>query len=533
MGSVYVAIQEPIGRKVALKVMKPELVKDEAARKRFTREAEAVSKLQHPNTITLIDYGESDGNMFIAMEFLDGRPLSDLLKDAGPLPLVRAVDIVSQVARALVEAHGQGIIHRDMKPENIFVSSVDDGRDFVKVLDFGIAKLQDTQRETKITQAGYVCGTPEYMSPEQARGEDLDGRTDLYALSVMFWELLEGNIPFNASTPLGIVLKHQTAEIPEIKAVVPASIKAFIYQGMSKDREDRFESAQAFLNALADASPSDLGSYQVAQTRATRDVEVSTPRPIRETDGVVSFSDPAVPATSKGNKSPMLILLAVFFVVILGGGAAAFALMPKESAEESGPTAAVEDTGHLPTAVAPVAKPSLRLTSEPSGASVFAGENKLGVTPFDYVGEANEVLSLTVKSEGFAALNKEVTLAETGAKEVAVVLTPEVSKKVETILHSTPKQAVVRRDGVSLGVTPVAFKEPVDSAPFEIEVSKKGFVTRTIEITPGDANQEVTVELKKAAKVARVSGKKPPKKAETPPKDVKKKPPKNKYKLVH
>ncbi|MEL6179423.1 MAG: serine/threonine-protein kinase, partial [Myxococcota bacterium] len=230
MGRVYIALQRPIARKVALKVMRRELVFDNSSKKRFLREALAVSKLTHPNTITIIDYGDQEELCFIAMEFLDGMSLDRLLRE-GPMPLQRAVNIVGQIARSLSEAHRKGVIHRDLKPENIFVCEVDGNPDFVKVLDFGIARIQLEEGGggvTRITREGYVCGTPEYMSPEQARGDEVDGRTDIYALGVMFWEMLEGEVPYDAPTPLGTVLKHQSDPVPPLsRRDLPEAIKQF------------------------------------------------------------------------------------------------------------------------------------------------------------------------------------------------------------------------------------------------------------------------------------------------------------------
>ena len=221
MGKVYLAEQLPMGRKVALKVLRPDLSSDEAAVKRFFREALAVSRLQHPNTVTLFDYGESEkGDLFIAMEYLEGMSLKDLLAVTPKPSANRVLGIIAQVALSLAEAHRKEIVHRDLKPDNIILSDIDGQPDFVKVIDFGIAHLTAASGDSRITQAGFVCGTPEYMSPEQARGDSLDGRSDLYSLGIIFFEMLEGYLPFVGETPLATVLKHQTDEAPPCRQLI-------------------------------------------------------------------------------------------------------------------------------------------------------------------------------------------------------------------------------------------------------------------------------------------------------------------------
>ena len=206
MGRVYKARQISLDKAVVLKVLHPHFNNDPQLVQRFQREARAASRLNHPNSISIIDFGQADdGTLFMAMELLHGKDLFTLLQEEFPIPEERLARIMVQVSSALAEAHDQNIIHRDLKPENIMVEDRRDQKDFVKVLDFGIAKIQDPSDENgrALTQQGMVCGTPEYMSPEQARGETLDARSDIYALGVLMYQMVTGDLPFKAETALG------------------------------------------------------------------------------------------------------------------------------------------------------------------------------------------------------------------------------------------------------------------------------------------------------------------------------------------
>ena len=255
MGKVYLAEQLSLSKDVAIKVLHKHLAGDEQLARRFHREAKSASLLDHPNSIAIIDFGQDiDGSLYIAMEFLQGTDLAEILEERFPLPLSRIVKILGQVCLALDEAHHQKIVHRDLKPENVMVMNKRGEEDFVKVCDFGIAKVQDPKGdnpESAITMAGIVCGTPEYMSPEQARGETLDGRSDVYALGVMLYQLITGELPFTGETALGIVTKHLTdlpvpprQKRPDLD--IHAALEAFILRTMSKERERRPSSALAF-----------------------------------------------------------------------------------------------------------------------------------------------------------------------------------------------------------------------------------------------------------------------------------------------
>ena len=258
MGAVYKARQLALDKDIAIKVLHGEHAGDAMFAARFQREAKAASKLDHPNSMRVLDFGqEPDGLLYIAMELLPGRDLFHVILEDWPISTERAADIMTQALAALAVAHDMGIVHRDLKPENIMLMSGTDDegrpRDVVKVCDFGIAKFTDAPEDRstgggqKLTTQGIVVGTPEYMSPEQGKGETLDARSDLYSMGVLLYQLLTGRLPFDAETALGIVLKHVTEEPLPPRKVNPAAdarLEAICLKAMRKKREDRYQGAR-------------------------------------------------------------------------------------------------------------------------------------------------------------------------------------------------------------------------------------------------------------------------------------------------
>ncbi|MGB0589741.1 MAG: serine/threonine-protein kinase [Myxococcota bacterium] len=221
MGAVFKARQVQMGREVALKVIHRRLCQDEKQIQRFEQEARTSSKLNHPNSIRVFDYGTSDdGRLFMAMEFLKGKTLGQLITDEGTIHPDRVAHIARQMFKSLAEAHELGLVHRDLKPENIFICEIFGETDFVKVLDFGIAKaIGPTEEDAKLTQTGFICGTPRYLSPEQALGQAVDGRADLYSVGVLMYEMLTGRPPFIGENPISIVMKHVHDDPPPIVGI--------------------------------------------------------------------------------------------------------------------------------------------------------------------------------------------------------------------------------------------------------------------------------------------------------------------------
>src|SRR4051812_32702484 len=256
MGRVYRAEQRMLGRTVAVKVIHPHLLGDESAAARFIAEARAASRLNHPHSVGVIDFGKTDdGQLYLVMEFLRGRDLARVAYEEGPLPLRRIIDVLRQALAALAEAHHLGIVHRDLKPENIVLEPLRSGGDFVKVVDFGLAKMIEGPRLTAITTPGIICGTPDYMAPEQGRGAAIDARTDLYAVGVILFQLLTGRLPFEADTPTQVVLMHLSIPAPDPRQVVPErnipeSLAQLVAKSLTKEPEDRWKSADEMSEVL-------------------------------------------------------------------------------------------------------------------------------------------------------------------------------------------------------------------------------------------------------------------------------------------
>jgi predicted Ser/Thr protein kinase len=257
MGVVYRVEHIRIGKLMAMKLLHGALALDRDVVKRFQREAEAVSKLEHPNTVQVFDFGQSEGLMFLVMEFLSGRDLGQVVREDGPQPFERLARMAAQVASSVQQAHERGIIHRDLKPENIMVLEDAATPDYVKVLDFGLAKLRDADggAERSITRAGSILGTPYYMAPEHIRGETVDARSDVYALGACLYKALTGEPPFTAKTPVGVLSAHLSEEAspPSARAPaleVPPEADAILMRCLAKDPAERFQSMAEVREAL-------------------------------------------------------------------------------------------------------------------------------------------------------------------------------------------------------------------------------------------------------------------------------------------
>jgi serine/threonine-protein kinase len=246
MATVYHAYDPRFKRDIALKVLPPEFLHDPNFRARFEREAQTIASLEHPAIVPVYDFGEEEGQPFLVMRFLAGGSLLDRLK-GGALAVDETAAILNHLAPAIDEAHRQGIIHRDLKPANILF----DHHHMPYIADFGIAKLTTGNRS--LTSGAYIIGTPDYMSPEQASGEKIDGRSDIYALGVILFEILSGELPYNAETPIGLLMKHINDPVPSILAVksdLPPGCEAVILKAMAKAPADRYPTVTAMALAF-------------------------------------------------------------------------------------------------------------------------------------------------------------------------------------------------------------------------------------------------------------------------------------------
>lgn len=252
MGFVYMATDLTQQQFVALKIMRSSLQRDPIAIERFKREVRTIRRLMHPNTIELIDYGVTeDGFMFLVMEWLHGKDLREIMRIKRRLSPITTTRVALQVAWSLSEAHMKGIIHRDLKPENIFIMHNPGPHLRIKVVDFGLAKIvSGPESGEQITRGGVVCGTPEYMSPEQAKGEQLDGRSDVYALGCVMYAMLEGDAPFRGKKALDVAMMHINQPFPEMNDALPSQLRAIIKKCVEKKASARYQNVNDLAEAL-------------------------------------------------------------------------------------------------------------------------------------------------------------------------------------------------------------------------------------------------------------------------------------------
>ncbi|MGK3991865.1 serine/threonine protein kinase [Sorangium sp. So ce1024] len=256
MGKVYRAEQAPLGRTCALKVLSPKYDGDHDPEfhRRFFLEASTAAKLTHPNTVTVFDYGHTDDDIYyIAMEYIEGKTLHRVLREEGPFPEARAAHIARQICRSLREAHGLGVVHRDLKPGNVLLVDHEDEHDHVKVLDFGLVK--DTESGENLTQQGLFMGSPKYMAPEQITGGEVSARTDIYALGVMMYEMLSGHVPFDKGAGVGTLMSHVNDQVPPMQVHNPQlsisqTMEGIVYRCLEKDPAQRFSSMNELVAAL-------------------------------------------------------------------------------------------------------------------------------------------------------------------------------------------------------------------------------------------------------------------------------------------
>src|SRR5438445_2061401 len=283
MGQVYLAEHVKMGRRSAIKVMNPSMVHDPDAVARFNREASNASRITHPNVCAIYDFGEtSDGLIYLAMEFIEGEPLTDLLEREGALPVPRTVTIFLQVAEALQAAHDLCIVHRDLKPDNVMLTRRKDGADVVKVVDFGIAKaVGGDQAGQKVTKTGLVVGTPEFMSPEQLSGDTLDGRSDLYSLALVFYRMLSGKLPFEATSVQETMIKRLTDEPTKLAKArpdltFPPGLQPVLDTAPARSPVERYQTVAKFAADVA-AVTGRPGSAPVLETRPGLVTDGKTP----------------------------------------------------------------------------------------------------------------------------------------------------------------------------------------------------------------------------------------------------------------
>jgi len=435
MGAVYEAVQSPMDRKVALKLIP---TYDPTAAARFEREAYTVSKLTHPNTVTVFDFGHtSDGHLYLSMEHLLGHTLTDLIRSVGPLNGARAVHITQQICRSLGEAHRQGIIHRDVKPDNIFLINVDGDPDYVKVLDFGIAKAVHGEEDVSLTAEGRIIGTPRYMSPEQILAQPVDHRSDIYSLGCILFEMVCGSPPFDQQSTAALMMSHAQQAPPSFADrltpsqlnAIPPGLESLVRRTMAKNPTARPQTTDDLREELDRALR--INQAYEAGTRETNQVRpmhptgqrppVNTgnhtgPRPTAPGDsanqtggfdhhtgdfsrqtGDFHARQPGEPtnmdlaaelAQMRGSQNRMIAGVLLLLLLLAAAGVGGY-LYVNGNKEEKKPEVAQEKAPEVEKETTPVSdKPLTRtmLVSSPKGAKIFVGEGdarkEIGETPF-------------------------------------------------------------------------------------------------------------------------------------------------------
>ncbi len=320
MAEVYLARDRLLDRLVAIKILFPEFATDPSFVARFRREAQAAANLNHPNIVGVYDWGKERGTYYIVMEFVDGRSVSDIIRNDGPIEPKRAAGIAAEVAAALGFAHRKGVVHRDVKPGNVLITSTGE----IKVADFGIARAMTSKGEEDLTQTGSVMGTATYFSPEQAQGKTVDARTDLYSLGVVLYEMVSGKPPFNGDSPVAIAYKHVQEPVPSLAERVPGiprDYEAITRKALSKDPDDRYADGTAMradLLRFRDGLPLATTSPGPARPPAAAPAPAAVPAPAPVPSPAPAPA--AAPATvSSGRKTGWFFVIILLLMVVLGG----------------------------------------------------------------------------------------------------------------------------------------------------------------------------------------------------------------------
>ncbi|MBK8252669.1 MAG: serine/threonine protein kinase [Polyangiaceae bacterium] len=424
MGFVYRARHKVIGKKVAIKVLRADLARDKEITERFQQEARSASSIGNPHIIDISDFGDlPDGSTYFVMEFLDGKSLASIIDSKVPLTVDRICHITSQIADGLAAAHAGGIVHRDLKPDNIFLITRAPDKDFVKILDFGIAKVTG-DASTKLTKAGAVFGTPHYMSPEQAAGAPIDHRTDIYSLGVIMYEMMSGQLPFNADNFMGILTQHMYKAPVPIRALVPLqdrpqvecppTLEAVILKCMSKKPEQRY---QSMIELQGDIEKVRSGGVPVAVGEMmARSGGFNVPADYFKQPSTALV--PATPPTPRKSWPRIVWIAGAVAAVGLVGGIFAIAsstnggTTPTATVSTPMPTDSVTapTTSSAPTTQTAAAAPKMiavLLDSDPSGDATIAGKPPVHLPDIIQV-EEGKTVSVEIKRQGYEPVTVEL-----------------------------------------------------------------------------------------------------------------------------
>ncbi len=432
MGVVYRCTHTIIGKKVAMKVLRADLARDAEVTERFLNEAKAASSIGNAHIIDISDFGQfPDGAAYFVMEFLSGQPMSKLLEGGQPLPVPRISHLARQVAEGLSAAHAAGIVHRDLKPDNIFLVERGAERDFIKILDFGIAKVSSSAEGTKLTRAGAVFGTPHYMSPEQAAGQPVDHRGDIYSFGVILYELASGRLPFDADNFMGILTQHMYKAPVPIRALVPVpqdvppGLEAIILKCLSKRPEHRYQSMQELIvefdklaaGVVPDAVPEMMARSGGFNVPVDYFKKGQMPAPV-----------PASPSSAPGSRWPLyggiagivaaIVIVVGIFAKSQSSAAVQTPALAAEPSASTAPLSALSTTAAAPAPVTPAAPTGKQvlLAAEPIDAHVFRDGEDLGQSPVMLTVEPSKPIALEIRRPGYKP--EKVTLDGSIAREI-------------------------------------------------------------------------------------------------------------------
>jgi serine/threonine-protein kinase len=492
MGQVYEAQHVNINKRFAIKLLRPEIVANPEAVQRFRQEAWSASSIGHENIIEIDDFATlPSGSVYLAMEFLSGQSLAERMKVGPPLDVGEALDIFVQVARGLSAAHDKGIIHRDMKPENVFLA-VRHNRTVVKILDFGIAKVSGAEGSHSLTRTGAIFGTPHYMSPEQALGKALDLRSDIYSVGVIMYEVFTGKVPFEAESFMGILTKHITNEPKrptEVAPTVPPEMEAVILKAMAKDPAQRYANMEELAHDLLDV----MHIYAPHMLSASGNIPAVPGR----TPSQPMRTPSAQMHVSTGSKPPMIV-----------SGSHQVSQRTPSGLQRPGATVMaggqVRARSATPSGVpiAPMASGEPGRAPLPSG---YVSTDNVSVMPYGQEPKRKSSTGMIVGAVlvllaggGVAAF--VVFRKPADPPPVAIVAPPPVEKPVvappagpemlSVIVDTEPPQAKMYKDGVRIAETPEEVKIEKGKT-IKLTLKKDGYLEETIEVDPSKGHKMV------------------------------------------
>ena len=435
MGVVYRCVHTIIGKKVAMKVLRSDLARDTEVTERFLNEAKAASSIGNAHIIDISDFGQfPDGAAYFVMEFLNGQPMSKLVEGSQPLAVQRILHLARQIAEGLSAAHAANIVHRDLKPDNIFLVDRGGQRDFVKILDFGIAKVSSSAEGSKLTRAGAVFGTPHYMSPEQAAGQPVDHRGDIYSFGVILYELASGRLPFDADNFMGILTQHMYKAPVPIRALVPVpqdvppGLEAIILKCLSKRPEHRYQSMQELIlefdklaaGGVPDAVPEMMSRSGGFNVPVDYFMKGQMPQPVP--------AMPSQPPHAQRSRWPLYagvagVLAAIGIVVGIfakSQSSAALQTAQNTATAEGAPGRVVDPNAAAAAPASPVTPPvsskQVLLAAVPIDAHVFRNTEDLGQSPVMVAVEDGHAVELEIRRDGYKT--DKVTLDGSKTREI-------------------------------------------------------------------------------------------------------------------